>query len=108
MIRVDMGELEQVPRRTDPQEDDWLVPTRPSCFPEHRPTLNALYSCQFVLRGYRAFSFTGLFPYHIPQRSPASSHSLKTGLGLPLVPLTSSLVYCPRLYPPSLVSSYLS
>jgi calcium permeable stress-gated cation channel len=62
IVCVDLGELEQVPSRTDPQEDDRLVPTRPSCLPEHRPTLNAFYSCQLILCAYRIFFFYRFIP----------------------------------------------
>jgi calcium permeable stress-gated cation channel len=52
MFCIDLGELEHVPCRTNPQEDDWLVPARSSCLREHRPAPSAFLSCQLVFRAY--------------------------------------------------------
>jgi calcium permeable stress-gated cation channel len=62
MFCIDLGELEHVPCRTNPQEDDWLVPACPSCLREHRPALGAFLSCQLVFRAYPTLFFCRIIP----------------------------------------------
>jgi hypothetical protein len=90
--RVDMGKLEQVPRRIDTEEDDGMVPTHHDCLPQHRSSFRSLHSRQLVLRAYHA-PFLRNSPLSCTRRLPVLSRSSNTGLKNLRLPLTLFLVY---------------